>query len=415
MVVLDVVYNHFGPDGNYLPSYACQFFTDRHKTPWGSAINYDGADAKPVREFIIHNALYWLEEFHFDGLRLDAVHAIIDDSDKHVLEELAERVRQRFGKERLVHLILENNSNEARFLKRDENGNPIWYSAQWSDDVHHTLHVAASGEKGGYYEEFANEVSKLGRALAEGFAFQGEPFQYEGGKPRGEPSFHLPTTAFIAFIQNHDQIGNRAFGERLTAIAPPQAVRAVTAVYLLAPQIPMLFMGEEWAAAQPFPFFCEFGAELAEAVRNGRREEFARFPEFQDEEARERIPDPTLEDTFRVAKLAWDDRARAPHKDWLGWHRRVLMTRRSEIVPRLTQAPGHAGEYEIFGDRVFRIGWTLGDNGRLVLHANLSEDDVNGIGPSPGRIVWSEGRVDLEKGKLGPWSIVWSINSAEAA
>ena len=311
MALLDVVYNHFGPEGAYLHRIAPEFFTDRHKTPWGAAINMDGRQAGPVREFFIQNALYWLEEFRFDGLRLDAVHAIIDDSPRHFLDELAGRVRAAFL-ERHIHLILENEENAARRLERAPDGRPRRYTAQWNDDVHHALHVAATGESAGYYADYLGRTDRLGRALAEGFAFQGELMPYRG-HARGEPSATLPPVAFIAFAQNHDQIGNRAFGERLSAIAPPPALRAIGAVYLLLPQIPMLFMGEEWDAAQPFPFFCDFEPGLAEAVRRGRREEFKRFPEFQDEAARARILDPTAETTFNSAKLAWSDIADPPH------------------------------------------------------------------------------------------------------
>ena len=288
MVLLDVVYNHFGPEGSFLKAIAPQFFTERYKTPWGEAINMDGDGSGPVREYFIHNALYWIEEFHFDGLRFDAVHAILDDSPRHLLEELAERVRSAFPGDH-VHLILENEENQASRLARDSTGRPRWYTAQWNDDLHHVLHVAVTGELAGYYGDYIGRPEKLGRALAEGFAFQGEVMPYRGG-PRGEPSGALPPTAFVAFAQNHDQVGNRAFGDRLSAIASPEAVRAVGAVYLLLPQIPMLFMGEEWGAAQPFPFFCDFGPDLAQAVRKGRREEFARFPEFEDPAVRERIP-----------------------------------------------------------------------------------------------------------------------------
>ena len=239
MVLLDVVYNHFGPDGNYLSLYAPQFFTERHKTPWGAAINYDGPSSRPVREFFIHNALYWLEEFHLDGLRLDAVHAIIDDSPVDILQELAERVQSTdFG--RSVRLVLENEKNQARRLMRESDGRPRWYTAQWNDDVHHVLHTAATGESHTYYGPYLGDTSKLGRALAEGFV-----------RERGESSGHLPPTAFIAFIQNHDQIGNRAVGDRLPCAASQAPVGAVAAVYLLLPQIPMLFMGEEWGADSP--------------------------------------------------------------------------------------------------------------------------------------------------------------------
>ena len=312
-VLLDVVYNHFGPDGNYLPVYAPAFFTDRHKTPWGAAINYDGQHAEPVREFVIHNALYWIEEFHLDGLRFDAVHAIMDDSDKHLLEELAERVRACAPTGRSTCCSRTRTTMPAGCCAVD--GAPVHYTAQWNDDVHHVLHVAATHERTGYYADYEGNTDQLGRALAEGFAFQGEMMPYRGS-PRGEPSAALPPGAFVAFIQNHDQIGNRAFGERLSAIATPEAMRAIAAIYLLLPQMPMLFMGEEWGAPQPFPFFCDFEGELADAVREGRRAEFARFPEFQDPEQRDRIPDPQAESTFASAKLDWtavDSRSRLAH------------------------------------------------------------------------------------------------------
>ena len=255
MVFLDVVYNHFGPDGNYLPVYAPQFFTGRHKTPWGPAVNFDGEDSRAVRDFVVHNAIYWVRQFHIDGLRLDAVHAIFDDSPKHILAELAERARAALP-ERQFHLILENEENEARWLERDGSIRPRLYTAQWNDDVHHALHTAVTGEEKGYYHEYRGAAVKLGRALAEGFAFQGETMRYRG-RPRGERSNHLPPGAFIAFLQNHDQIGNRAFGDRIAATSPLKALRAAAAVYLLLPQIPMLFMGEEWGASSPFPFFCD--------------------------------------------------------------------------------------------------------------------------------------------------------------
>ena len=203
-------------------------------------------------------------------------------------------------------------------------------------------------------------------------------------------------------MQNHDQVGNRAFGDRLTHATPAERVRAIAAVFLLAPQIPMLFMGEEWAAAQPFPFFCDFEEELAEAVRKGRRAEFAKFPEFQDEATRERIPDPTAEETFRSAKLDWSDRARAPHAQWLDWYRRILAVRRTEIVPRLAQAAGHAGTYETSGPGAFRVSWSLGDGSRLIVLANLSDATWNGFGPSPGRVVWSEGDARSAAKSFGP-------------
>jgi malto-oligosyltrehalose trehalohydrolase len=303
MVLVDVVYNHFGPDGNYLSLYAPQFFTERHHTPWGAAINFDGAGSRTVRDYFIHNALYWLTEFHCDGLRFDAVHAILDDSPTHILAELAQRVRTALPG-RAIHLVLENEHNEASWLERAPGGEPTLYSAQWNDDVHHVLHVAATADGEGYYDDYLGRTRLLGRALAEGFAFQGEPMPYRGA-PRGEPSCQLPPAAFIAFLQNHDQTGNRALGERICALASQSAIRAVSAVYLLAPQIPMMFMGEEWQCPQPFLFFCDFEDELGAKVLEGRRAEFARFEAFRDESARAQIPDPQAEATFRASQLDW--------------------------------------------------------------------------------------------------------------
>jgi malto-oligosyltrehalose trehalohydrolase/4-alpha-glucanotransferase len=405
MVLLDVVYNHFGPEGAYIHPIAPHAFTDRHKTPWGAAINFDGPDSGPVREFVIHNALYWIDEFHLDGLRLDAVHAILDDGPKHLLEDLAERVRAA-APSRHVHLILENEENQAKRLVRGENGEPRWYTAQWNDDVHHVLHAAASGETKGYYADYKGDTEKLGRALAEGFAFQGELMPYRG-HPRGAPSAELPPTAFVAFIQNHDQIGNRAYGDRITEFAPAEAVRAIAAVYVLLPQIPMLFMGEEWAAAQPFPFFCDFGPELADAVRNGRREEFARFPEFRDSKMRERIPDPMAEETFASAKLGWGDIGQAPHKERLDWYRRVLAVRHAEIVPRLA-AICAGGQYEVLGNGAVVVRWQLGGGDTLVLSANLAALPATGFPVVPGRVLWQEGEV-REDGSFGAWAVRWSI------
>jgi malto-oligosyltrehalose trehalohydrolase len=407
MVLLDVVYNHFGPEGAYYGAIAPQFFTERHHTPWGAAINMDGGGSTTVRDFFIHNALYWLEEFHLDGLRLDAVHAIRDNTPRHFLTELAERVRAAIP-DRHIHLVLENEANEAARLRRGRAGDPRWYTAQWNDDVHHVLHVAATGERTGYYADYLGNTERLGQALAEGFAFQGQHMPYRG-RPRGEPSALLPPTAFIAFAQNHDQIGNRAFGERLVALTGPDACRAVAAVYLLLPQIPMLFMGEEWGARQPFPFFCDFEPDLAAAVRRGRREEFARFPEFRDAAARERIPDPTAEATFLSAKLAWGDLAHAPHAAALQWHRDILAVRRREIVP-LLPAIRRGGSYRVLGDAAVAVRWEVGAAGALALDANLSRVGVRGFGAPAGRVIWQEGGIG-DDGTFAPFTIRWSIGN----
>ena len=408
MVFLDVVYNHFGPDGNYLPAYA-PIFTDHHKTPWGSAMNFDADGSDNVREIVVENAIYWIDEYHFDGLRLDAVHAIKDDSPEHILDAVARRVRAEAG-DRHVHLILENEENQASRLARDARGAPLRYTAQWNDDLHHVLHVAASAETSGYYGAYAGDTPKLARALAEGFAFQGEMMAYRG-RGRGEPSASLPPTAFVAFIQNHDQVGNRAFGDRLTLFAPREAIRAIAATYLLLPQIPMIFMGEEWGASQPFPFFCDFGGDLADAVREGRRGEFAKFPEFHDPEQRERIPDPTAAETFLSAKLRWNEASEGDHANWRDFYKRILGVRHAEIIPRLKGMRGHAARSQVLGDGAVSVTWTLGDGSDLILCANLSAKPFDGAPPVPGRRIWVEG--EGPDARLGPWSVIWTLRARD--
>jgi len=402
MVLLDVVYNHFGPEGNYLYVYAKKFFTERHHTPWGAALNFDGDGSRTVREFFIQNALYWLREYHLDGLRLDAVHAIIDDSEPHILSELAASVQAEIGAERHVHLILENDANQARFLGRTQ------YAAQWNDDLHHALHVLVSGETDGYYADYADAPARhLGRCLTQGFAYQGETSAYRGGAARGEPSAHLPPQAFVSFLQCHDQVGNRAFGERISALAPPAAVRAAAAVYLLAPSIPMLFMGEEYGAATPFQFFCDFGGALRDAVTQGRRREFGRFARFADPETQATIPDPNLEQTFLASKLDWDALGAAPHADWLAYYRQLLRLRQETIVPRLRGMRGHAGEFTLLASSGLRVAWRLGDGSTLRLLANFSAEALE-AGAEPGACLFATASTPYQ-GMLDPWSVLWTI------
>jgi maltooligosyltrehalose trehalohydrolase len=283
----------------------------------------------------------------------------------------------------------------------------MFYSAQWADDVHHGLHTAATGEAAGYYQEYAGDIGKLARALAEGFSFQGEMMHYRG-RVRGEPSAGLPPTAFVSFIQNHDQIGNRAFGERIDKLAPEEAVRAIAAVYLLAPQIPMIFMGEEWAAAQPFLFFCDFGPDLAPVVREGRRAEFARFPEFRDPERAARIPDPCAAETFAVSKLAWENAEKGAHAERLELYRCLLAVRRSEIIPRLANTAGGSGRYEVLGHAAMRVTWTLTDRSMLTICANLDSEPTKLSDLPQGRLMWVEG--NLDNSTLGPWTVAWFID-----
>ncbi|HTS53911.1 MAG TPA: malto-oligosyltrehalose trehalohydrolase [Burkholderiales bacterium] len=411
MVFLDVVYNHFGPDGNYLHLYAPQFFTDRHHTPWGPAINFDGPEKQTVREFYAHNALYWLEEFHLDGLRLDAVHAIADDSRPDILEEIAAAVHAGPGADRHVHLVLENDRNAASKLG-GRPGEPGRYDAQWNDDAHHALHVLLTGETDGYYRDYADDpVARLGRTLAEGFAYQGEPSPYRGGRPRGESSAWLRPTAFVPFLQNHDQVGNRAFGERIARLAEPGPLRAAVAILLLAPSPPLLFMGEEWAAREPFPFFCDFEGELAAKVANGRRSEFARFDRFRDAVARLLIPDPGAQTTFDSAQLDWHNQLLPGHREWLAVYRSLLHVRAREIAPRLTGMSGGA-RFTVTAPTLLSVDWTLGDGCALHLLANLGPDAHERAPRQHGRVLYtSDPDLDpaLSGGALPPWTVAWTL------
>jgi malto-oligosyltrehalose trehalohydrolase len=415
MVLLDVVYNHFGPEGNYLRSYAPQFFTDRHCTPWGDGINFDGPDSRAGRDFFIHNALYWLTEYNFDGLRLDAVHAIADDSKPDILTELAEAVRNSIEPDRHVHLVLENDRNQSHYLQRNKRCQPKTYTAQWNDDIHHTLHVLITAEKDGYYSDYAEHpIDQLGRCLVEGFAYQGESSAYRKGERRGESTAGLPSTAFVSFLQNHDQIGNRAFGQRIVNIADHRAVRAAVAILLLAPSPPLLFMGEEFGAETPFLFFCDFEKDLAAAVTSGRRNEFARFARFSDPAERERIPDPNAAETFAASRLDWGERDQPSHRDWLGFYQKLLKLRREHIVPRLSAGCVVSSAYQIHGDQGLVAHWKFPDNSKLFLTANLGNDSLSGLTPPSSLVIYASDELDadpLKRGILPPWSVAWCLES----
>ncbi len=424
MVFLDVVYNHFGPEGNYLGSYAPQFFTDRHRTPWGNGINFDGHESRAVRDFFIHNALYWLNEYHFDGLRLDAVHAITDNSKPDILAELAATVRRSLAPDRHIHLILENDRNQSHYLRRDlrdaqdlrpnERCQPQAYTAQWNDDIHHAIHVLITGERDGYYCDYSKRpLEQLGRCLCDGFAYQGEASAHRNGEPRGEPTEGLPLTAFISFLQNHDQIGNRAFGERITHIADPRAVRAAAAILLLAPSPPMLFMGEEFGADTPFLFFCDFKGDLAAAVTAGRRDEFAHFSKFSDPVVREQIPDPNAATTFAASRLNWNDLAESRHREWLEFHRHLLRLRREYITPRLSNACNIKSDYEVRED-CLTARWKFPDNSELIFLANLGPESSAAFDAPVTPVIYASGEVsldELKRGTLPAWSVVWFLES----
>ena len=353
MVLLDVVYNHFGPDGNYLHAYAPDFFDERVHTPWGAAIAFARDE---VREFFTQNALYWLNEYRFDGLRFDAVHAIAPQS---ALADLARGIRAGVEPGRQVHLVLEHEGNRASLL----GGEDDQFDAQWADDFHHCCHRLLTGETEGYYADFADPAALLARCLAEGFAWQGETTPR--GHARGEPSAELPTTAFVICLQNHDQIGNRAMGERLTVLADPEALRAAEALLLLTPQIPLAFMGEELGSRSPLLYFTDHNEDLAKLVLEGRRNEFAHFSAFADARRRARIPDPNAPATFA---LSLPDSTDSDPRSRGAWHLLAALRHR-HIVPRLpgcrSLGAGPVGETGVLAR------WAMGDGSELVIACNL--------------------------------------------
>jgi maltooligosyltrehalose trehalohydrolase len=406
MVLLDVVYNHFGPDGNWLPRYAHAFFSSREQTPWGTAIDFDGPQRRAVRRFFVHNALYWVEEFRIDGLRLDAVHAMHDRSRVFIADAIARALQRGPGRARHVHVVLESHLNDAARLLRRADGSPRRASAQWNDDVHHALHAIATGERDGYYADYADAPQRrLGRALAEGFAFQGEASAWYGGAARGTPSAHLPPVAFVNSVQTHDQVGNRALGERITALAArcdrTDALRALIACVLLAPAVPMLFMGEEYAASTPFLYFCDFHGDLGRAVDAGRRKDFARFAAFADPVIRECIPDPNDAKTFARSKLDWAERDDAAHRAWLAFYRELLALRRRHLVPRLPHA--RCGRLACEAGQAMQVSWPLGHAQRWTLWANLS--GAPAALPSPARddVIYDSAPSHAEA--RPPWSV----------
>jgi maltooligosyltrehalose trehalohydrolase len=388
MVLLDVVYNHLGPEGNYLPAYCPEFFNPAHQTPWGAAINFDGAGARTVRDFFVHNALYWIEEYGFDGLRMDAVHAIRDDSTPAIVEEICTALQQGPGRRRQLHVVLENDLNQAHRLERGDDGAPLVATAQWNDDLHHAAHVLLTGERDGYYADYAQRpLEQFGLGLAQGFIYSGQPSAFRGGEARGEPCAHLPLGAFVSFLQTHDQVGNRALGERIDALADPLLVLAARSCVLLSPHTPMLFMGEEYAATTPFQFFCDFGPELAAAVTAGRRAEFGRFAAFADEAARARIPDPNDPATFAASRLDPGQPAQPPHAAALALTRELLRVRRSELMPRLGGG-ARAHQWSCEGDAL-RLVWRLGADTGPCAFLHL----VANFGAAEAELAWPPGRV----------------------
>lgn len=394
MVLLDVVYNHFGPDGNYLHRYAERFFRNDRQTPWGAAIDFRRPE---VRDFFIENALMWLSDYRFDGLRLDAVHAIADPDFLHALSRA---VRQHCGVDRHCWLVLENEANQATLLENAFDG-------QWNDDGHNTLHVLLTGEKEGYYADFQGATERLARCLGEGFVYQGETSHL--GTPRGEASAHLPPSAFVLFLQNHDQTGNRALGERLPALCSPQALRAATTLLLLSPMIPLLLMGDEWAAEQPFLFFTDHHDELADAVREGRRAEFKGFAAFAEPELRAQIPDPNALQTFLDSR----PRRNTHSANWEDFYRHLLQLRHQHLVPHLpgTRALGA----QVIGDRAVSARWRLGNGSELQIDLNLGAEAVQSPLPTSHQPLFTCTEAVQSPDALPPFSARVSLSPTCAA
>ena len=395
-VILDVVYNHFGPDGNYLHRYAKAFFNEDKHTPWGAAIDFR---RREVRDFFIDNALMWLLEYRFDGLRFDAVHAI---KSPDFLQEMARKIHQQVDPARHVWLTLENEYNQASLLEQG-------YDAQWNDDGHNALHVLLTGETDAYYADYAhNPTEQLARCLSQGFVFQGHTTRH--GKFRGEPSGHLPPSAFVLFLQNHDQIGNRAFGERLHQLAHPDALKAATALLLLSPMIPLMFMGDECGAEQPFLFFTSHHGELAELVREGRRNEFAEFSAFADPQKRERIPDPNAPQTFEASRPTLNVKGASAIDDL---YRQLLQIRHQQIIPRLPGAQGLGAE--VLADGAVSARWLLGDGSLLRIDLNLSAAPVVHTPQADARVLFEHPPHThglLDQGTLAPYCALVTLKAA---
>jgi maltooligosyltrehalose trehalohydrolase len=355
-VMLDVVYNHLGPEGAYLPQFNPLYVTARHGTAWGSAINLDGCGSDLVRRFIIDNAMHWIREYHVDGLRLDATHALFDEGPVQLLAELAEQIRR--ATSRPVTLHAEDHRNLAAMLHAPQDGG--WgLDGVWADDFHHVLRRLIAGDSRGYYQDYEGTIEELVRTIRQGWLYSGQPSR-RTSLPRGSDPSRVTMRQSVVCIQNHDQVGNRARGDRLHHQIDLAAWRAASALLLTVPMTPLLFMGQEWAASSPFQYFTDLEPGLGASVTAGRRREFKEFPEFSDPAARERIPDPQAVATFEASKLQWDELARPPHAPTAALYRRLLALRKAH--PALQASDSCEGE-----------AWAQGDDALVVRRRLASE------------------------------------------
>jgi maltooligosyltrehalose trehalohydrolase len=358
-VILDVVYNHFGPDGNYLRQFSDDYFTDRHRTPWGEAINYDGPNSGQVRDFVVANASHWIREYHLDGLRLDATDTILDDSPTHILAELSDRVRA--ATDRNVVLIAEEARNDVRVVRpRADGGYGI--DAVWADDFHHELRVYLTGARENYYADYSGSMEEIAKAIEGGFTYQGQPSPTTG-KPRGTKVTDEPASAFVFCLQNHDQVGNRPFGERLLHDIDAGRYAVASALLLFAPETPLLFMGQEFAASTPFLYFTDHHEELGRLVTEGRRGEFSGFRAFADEDMRASIPDPQAESTFLSSKLKRGERRTNAGISAL--YRELLRLRRED--PVLSAADRTRVRSAALGAQALAVHLWQGDEHRVLI------------------------------------------------
>ena len=394
-VILDVVYNHLGPDGNYLRAYSGSYFTDRYRTPWGDALNYDGEGSKWVRPYAVENSCYWLNEYHVDGLRLDATHAIFDGSPRHIIEEIAERARASVPKGRTVLLVAENENNDVRFIRPSSKGG-YGLDAVWADDFHHSVHTLLTGEDEGYYQDYPPSVESIARTIKNGFLYQGDASVHLK-RNRGTKVTDEPAQSFVFCIQNHDQIGNRALGDRLSRSVDRESYLVASALLLLSPETPLLFQGQEFAASSPFLFFTDHKPGLGCLVTKGRREEFEDFSAFRDLASRKRIPDPQAESTFRRCKIN-----RAERDSNLGTYRLyqdLIALRKSD--PILVRQDRFNLRFEALPPAMIVLHLWDGPEHRLLL-ANF--------GPGT-RLGFAEHPLIADLAKL-PWMVLWHSAAA---
>ncbi len=392
-VILDVVYNHLGPDGDYLKSFSDDYFSKRHKTEWGEALNFDGENAGPVREFVLANAAYWVDEFHVDGLRVDATQNIFDDGPDHILGAIVRTVRAAAGGRRVL-VVGENETQSARLFRPAERGG-LGFDLLWSEDFHHTVMVAATGSREAYYGDYLGTPQELVSVLKRGWLYQGQ-WNLRQGKRRGSAALDIAPAAFIVYIQNHDQVANSARGDRFHRLTSPGRHRALTALQLLGPSTPLIFQGQEYSASTPFLYFGDYKPELAEAINRGRQKSVLQFPSLATEAMQALLPYPAAPETFARSKLDPNERGRSPHAEALALHRDLLRLRRDDPVFRL-QHPGMI-DGAVLGSEALVLRWFgPGGDDRLLL-VNLGTELRLEVAPEP--------LLAPPAGKC--WQVVWS-------